>query len=220
MYLDQPKTPQQVEAEQLAMFLADELIDALKIMYASQFRTNFNEMSVQAIRNLFAKAMIGISQPEFNKGMARLMSGQNQFMPNVSEFKSWCVSGAWWSSSEAWYHACEASNDAKHRITEITKECWDSVYHIVLNGDMKEAKHTFKNLYEERVTRAQLQGVRQKAYEPPKALEVKVADPKYNALNQLDPVKTKEVQELIQAYMAEGLSLYQAGIRACKERTA
>ena len=70
------------------------------------------------------------------------------------------------------------------------------------------------------MTRAQLQGVRQKAYEPPPALEVKVAEPKYNALNQLDPVKTAEVQELIQAYMADGLSLYQAGIRACKERTA
>ena len=85
---------------------------------------------------------------------------------------------------------------------------------------MKEAKHTFKNLYEERVTRAQLQGVRQKAYEPPPALEVKVVEPKYNALNQLDPAKTAEVQKLIQTYMAEGLSLYQAGIRACKERTA
>ncbi|MFU8927531.1 hypothetical protein [Acinetobacter puyangensis] len=194
------------------------LIMSLKSMYASQFAKHLETMPSQVFEGIVSAALIGVSDADFNKGLARLLSGQNKFMPTVQEFKSWCVTGNWWTSAEAWHHACEASKQPKHKITVITKQCWDEVYHIVLDGNMREAQRQFTNLYEDRVTRAQLQGAKQEAYVAPVAIPVKTSQQNYKSLNSnQDPEYLEEVKRLTQKYCAAGMSIVQAGIRAAKE---
>lgn len=199
------------------MSLERQLILTLKTMYAQQFAKHFTDMPMNIIENIVRAALMGVDGESFNKGMARLLSGQSKFMPTVQEFKSWCMSSTW-SSTEAWYHVCEWSRDSKHKITVMAKQCWDEVYHIVLDGNMKEAQRQFVNLYEDRVTRAQLHGAKQEVYVPPIAIPVQTMQQEYRAVGEQDSNHLKAVENLTKKYMAElGLSIVQAGMRAAKE---
>lgn len=111
-------------AQAEAMSFEQQLIFTLKTMYAQQFAKHFADMPMNIVGNVISAALAGVDQDGFNRGMARLLSGQSKFMPTVQEFKSWCVSGTW-SSTEAWYHVCEWSRDSKHKITVLAKQCWD-----------------------------------------------------------------------------------------------
>ena len=199
------------------MPLEQQLILTLKTMYAQQFTKHFENTPMNVVENIIRAALAGVDNESFNRGMARLLSGQSKFMPTVQEFKSWCVSSTW-SSTEAWYHVCEWSRDSKHKITVLAKQCWDEIYHIVLDGNMKEAQRQFVNLYEERLTRMQLKGVKQEVYVPPVAIPVKTMQQQYRAVGEQDPNRLKRVQDLTKKYMAEyGMSIVQAGMRAAKE---
>lgn len=197
--------------------LESQLILTLKTMYAQQFTKHFENTPMNVVENIIRATLVGIDNESFNRGMARLLSGQSKFMPTVQEFKTWCVSGTCWSSTEAWYHVCEWSRDSEHKITILAKQCWDEIYHIVLDGNMKEAQRQFVNLYEERLTRMQLKGVKQEVYVPPVAIPVKTMQQQYLAVNEQDPSHLAKVQALTKQYVTDGMSIVQAGMRAAKE---
>ncbi|MEF9956681.1 MAG: hypothetical protein RR767_05735, partial [Acinetobacter sp.] len=190
--------------------LEQQLILTMKTMYAQQFTKHFDGVPMSVIEGIVRAALIGIGIDEFNRGMARLLSGQSKFMPTVQEFKSWCVSGTW-SSTEAWYHVCEWSRDSKHKITVLSKQCWDEIYHIVLDGNMKEAQRQFANLYEDRLARMQLQGVKQSIYTPPITLTVKIVERAQRPVkNNLSNEQTEKLKKTAQSYVAEGMSIVAA----------
>ncbi|UYF76611.1 hypothetical protein LSO58_06975 [Acinetobacter ursingii] len=187
-----------------------QLILTLQTMYAPQFAKHFDGKSMDFVESVVKAVLSGVDQEGFNKGIARLLSGQSKFMPTIQEFKSWCVSGTW-TAIEAWYHVCEWSKDSNHKITVMAKQCWDEVYHIVLDGNMREAKSQFMNLYEERLTRAQLQGVKQEVYVAPKAIPVKTFHTPYLAENKnLDQEKLTSLKKLAQQYQSKGMSVVAA----------
>lgn len=197
-------------AQAEAMSFEQQLIFTLKTMYAQQFAKHFADMPMNIVGNVISAALAGVDQDGFNRGMARLLSGQSKFMPTVQEFKSWCVSGTW-SSTEAWYHVCEWSRDSKHKITVLAKQCWDGIYHIVLDGNMKEAQRQFVNLYEDRLARMQLQGVKQEIYVPPVAIPVRTVQREFKSVNKnLDPEQLERLKNLAQQYAAKGMSIVPA----------
>ena len=197
-------------AQAEAMSFEQQLIFTLKTMYAQQFAKHFADMPMNIVGNVISAALVGVDQDGFNRGMARLLSGQSKFMPTVQEFKSWCVSGTW-SSTEAWYHVCEWSRDSKHKITVLAKQCWDEIYHIVLDGNMKEAQRQFVNLYEDRLARMQLQGVKQEIYVPPVAIPVKTIERAQKPLGTgLTSEQTEELKSLAQSYFSKGMSIVAA----------
>lgn len=187
-----------------------QLILTLQTMYAPQFAKHFDGKSMDFVESVVKAVLSGVDQEGFNKGIARLLSGQSKFMPTIQEFKSWCVSGTW-TAIEAWYHVCEWSKNSDYKITVMAKQCWDEVYHIVLDGNMREAKSQFMNLYEERLTRAQLHGVRQETYVAPVAIPVKTFHMPYQAENKnLDQEKLTSLKKLAQHYQSKGMSVVAA----------
>lgn len=187
-----------------------QLILTLQTMYAQQFAKHFTDKPMELVEGIIRATLAGVDQEGFNKGIARLLSGQSKFMPTIQEFKSWCVTGTW-TAIEAWYHVCEWSKDSNHKITVMAKQCWDEVYHIVLDGNMREAKSQFLNLYEERLTRAQLQGVKQQTYVAPVAIPVKTFYMPYQAESKnLDQEKLATLKKLAQQYQSKGMSVVAA----------
>lgn len=203
------------EIAQSEVFLEDlppeqQLILTLQTMYAPFFAKHFEGKPMNLVEEIVKAALIGIDRDGFNRGMARLLSGQNNLMPTIQEFKSWCVTGTW-TAIEAWYHVCEWSKDSDHKITVMAKQCWDEVYHIVLDGSMREAKSQFLNLYAERLTRAQLQGVKQQTYVAPVAIPVKTVHMPYKADNKnLDQEKLATMKSLAQQYQSKGMAVVAA----------
>lgn len=204
---------------------AEELILLLQTMYTPQFNKNFADKPMHLVEQIITATLNGVTQEEFNKGKARLLSGQSKFMPTVQEFKSWCISGNWWTASEAWYHACKRSEDTetdpekRHKITVITHECWAEVSHLVNDGKMTQAQRQFTDLYEDRVTRAQIKGLKQQIYVPPKALPLQIKERDWKQLSPRGqtPEHLNRVKELTQKYIAQGMPLASAGILAAKE---
>lgn len=187
-----------------------QLILTLQTMYAQQFAKHFHDKPMELVETIIRGALVGVDQEGFSKGIARLLSGQSKFMPQIQEFKSWCVSGTW-TAVEAWYHVCEWSKNSDHKITVMAKQCWDEVYHIVIEGSMRDAKSQFINLYEERLTRAHLQGVRQEIYTPPVTIPVKTIHMPYKADNKnLDQEKLATMKSLAQQYQSKGMSVVAA----------
>ena len=190
-----------------AMSFETQLILTLQTMYAPQFAQHFTDKPMHIVEGIVGSVLIGVDQDGFNRGMARLISGQSRFMPTIQEFKSWCMSNTW-SSTEAWYHVCEWSRDSKHNITVLSKQCWDEIYHIVLDGSMKEAQRQFSNLYEDRLARMQLKGAKQEIYEPPKAIPVKTIEREFKTGNKnLNPEQMEKLKNLAQQYVAKGMSV-------------
>ncbi|MCH2004065.1 hypothetical protein [Acinetobacter ursingii] len=194
-----------------------QLILTLQTMYAPQFAKHFDGKSMDFVESVVKAVLSGVDQEGFNKGIARLLSGQSKFMPTIQEFKSWCVSGTW-TAVEAWYHVCEWSKhkpkkdkSQAYKITVLAKQCWDEIYHIALDGNMREAKSQFINLYEERLTRAQLRGLKQEFYEPPTALTFETTEKQFKADNKnLDQEKLATMKSLAQQYQSKGMSVVAA----------
>lgn len=150
------------------------LLLSLRGKFASQFANRFGSTDPQTMDVIIKGVLFGITDEQFNQGMARLMAPGNKFMPDLSEFQTWCVSGSWWSTQEAWQRACDYSNqserellEGKQKITTLTKKAWDSVHWAVQEGNMKKAFNQFKSIYETYLSKAQMQGRQQEWYVPP-----------------------------------------------------
>ena len=185
---------------------AEDLVDTLQALYGSLFINSLKGLSLQKVRTVATGVISTLSDEQFNHGMAMLnaKSGQGGYCPTIAEFKTWCMSGSWWSVDEAWQRACDYSNQSaeelqkgKLKITTLTKKAWDSVHWSVEQGNMKAAFGQFKSIYETYLAKAQLQGRHQEWYVPPMMIEApKVTQVEHKAALKGD-------QEAIQARTAE-----------------
>ncbi len=172
---------------------ADALIVTLQALYGKLFIDSMKGLTLTQVKNVAVGIIGTLSDDQFNRGMAMLnaKAGQGGFCPTLAEFKTWCMSGSWWSVDEAWKRACDYSNltseriatlsamspeefmKQREKITVLAKKAWDVVYWAVEQGNTKEAHRQFKTIYETYLAKAQMQGRSQEWYVPPVMIETK-----------------------------------------------
>ena len=167
----------------IALNKACEYYDIMQVMYGHKFISQFNGMTdLNRILSIINSALSTVTDEQFHRGMAQLntKAGSGDFCPTLSDFKTWCLAGSWWTADEAWQRACDFSNQsefellsAKLKITTLTKKAWDSVYWLVEQGGMREARKQFKSIYDAYLSKAQMQGRQQEWYVPPKMISAK-----------------------------------------------
>lgn len=201
----------------------DELLQTLQALFGGQFKKRYENLDAQAVIMIVRGALMNLSDEQFRQGMARLYS--SRFCPDIAEFRAWCVSGSWQTAQEAWQRACDYSNLSserlavlsklkveeylrqKDKITVLAKLAWDSVYWMVVQGDMKSAYQQFKTLYEDYVAKAQTLGKQQEWYVPPVMIGSKEpvkSIPKTYKSNLTD--EQKSIADLTTKIMATGKS--------------
>ena len=201
----------------IALDKAREYYDIMQVMYGHKFISQFNGMTdLNRILNIINGALAMLSDEQFQKGMAQLnaKAGSGDFCPTLSDFKTWCMAGSWWTATEAWQRACDYSNQSepellagKLKVTALTKKAWDSVYWLVEHGSMKEAFKQFKSIYETYLAKAQMQGRQQEWYVPPVMIGSKEpvkSVPKTYKSNLTD--EQKSIADLTTKIMATGKS--------------
>ncbi|QZM13403.1 hypothetical protein ABVS_2776 [Acinetobacter lwoffii] len=211
----------------IALDKAREYYDIMQVMYGHKFISQFNGMTdLNRILNIINGALAMLSDEQFQKGMAQLnaKAGSGDFCPTLSDFKTWCMSGSWWTATEAWQRACDYSNqselellEGKLKVTTLTKKAWDSVYWLVEQGSMKEAFKQFKSIYETYLAKAQMQGRQQEWYVPPKMIGTSKAAPKLKSwLPEPTPEEKSWVERKVKEFQEAGMSLPMAMMNAMK----
>lgn len=211
----------------IALDKAREYYDIMQVMYGHKFISQFNGMTdLNRILNIINGALVMLSDEQFQKGMAQLnaKAGSGDFCPTLSDFKSWCMSGSWWTAIEAWQRACDYSNqseiellEGKLKVTTLTKKAWDSVYWLVEQGSMKEAFKQFKSIYETYLAKAQMQGRQQEWYVPPKMIGTSKAAPKLKSwLPEPTPEEKSWVESKVKEFQEAGMSLPMAMMNVMK----
>lgn len=212
----------------IALDKAREYYDIMQVMYGHKFISQFNGMTdLNRILNIINGALAMLSDEQFQKGMAQLnaKAGSGDFCPTLSDFKTWCMAGSWWTATEAWQRACDYSNqselellEGKLKVTTLTKKAWDSVYWLVEQGSMKEAFKQFKSIYETYLAKAQMQGRQQEWYVPPKMIATSkaVAKPK-SMLPEQSPEQKAWLEGKIKELQSSGMTFPMAMFNAMKE---
>ena len=228
----------------IALNKACEYYDIMQVMYGHKFISQFNGMTdLNRILSIINGALDTVTDEQFQKGMAMLnaKAGSGDFCPTLSEFKTWCVAGSWWSSAEAWQRACDYSNmssarmeklaqmdvedflSQKDKITVLAKKAWDSVYWLVEQSNMREAFKQFKAIYETYLAKAQMQGRQQEWYVPPKMIgttkEIFKGKPK-SYLPEQSPEEKAWVERRMKELQAAGNSLPRAMLSVMQELRA
>lgn len=160
-----------------------ELIATLRTLYASQFNKNFpaegkNSIPMQIVEDRVAKAMIGVTTEQFQRGLLLLSTSGNKFMPSFADFRMMCIGEDWWNAQKAWIKACEYTKIMNHKptelpdgtfqyceITKLAKFALDQVMLLINDGEMYRAKDEFIRLYEAYVLEAQIKGRVQEWYQ-------------------------------------------------------
>lgn len=211
----------------IALDKAREYYDIMQVMYGHKFISQFNGMTdLNRILNIINGALVMLSDEQFQKGMAQLnaKAGSGDFCPTLSDFKTWCMAGSWWTATEAWQRACDYSNqselellEGKLKVTTLTKKSWDSVYWLVEQGSMKEAFKQFKSIYETYLAKAQMQGRQQEWYVPPKMIGTSKAAPKLKSwLPEPTPEEKSWVESKVKEFQEAGMSLPMAMMNVMK----
>lgn len=211
----------------IALDKAREYYDIMQVMYGHKFISQFNGMTdLNRILNIINGALAMLSDEQFQKGMAQLnaKAGSGDFCPTLSDFKTWCMAGSWWTATEAWQRACDYSNqselellEGKLKVTTLTKKAWDSVYWLVEQGSMKEAFKQFKSIYETYLAKAQMQGRQQEWYVPPKMIGTSKAAPRLKSwLPEPTPEEKSWVESKVKEFQEAGMSLPMAMMNAMK----
>lgn len=211
----------------IALDKAREYYDIMQVMYGHKFISQFNGMTdLNRILNIINGALAMLSDEQFQKGMAQLnaKAGSGDFCPTLSDFKTWCMAGSWWTATEAWQRACDYSNqselellEGKLKVTTLTKKAWDSVYWLVEQGSMKEAFKQFKSIYETYLAKAQMQGRQQEWYVPPKMIGTSKAAPKLKSWLPEPTLEEKSwVESKVKEFQEAGMSLPMAMMNAMK----
>lgn len=211
----------------IALDKAREYYDIMQVMYGHKFISQFNGMTdLNRILNIINGALAMLTDEQFQKGMAQLnaKAGSGDFCPTLSDFKTWCMAGSWWTATEAWQRACDYSNqselellEGKLKVTTLTKKAWDSVYWLVEQGSMKEAFKQFKSIYETYLAKAQMQGRQQEWYVPPKMIGTSKAAPKLKSwLPEPTPEEKSWVESKVKEFQEAGMSLPMAMMNAMK----
>lgn len=211
----------------IALDKAREYYDIMQVMYGHKFISQFNGMTdLNRILNIINGALAMLTDEQFQKGMAQLnaKAGSGDFCPTLSDFKTWCMAGSWWTATEAWQRACDYSNqselellEGKLKVTTLTKKAWDSVYWLVEQGSMKEAFKQFKSIYETYLAKAQMQGRQQEWYVPPKMIGTSKAAPKLKSwLPEPTPEEKSWVESKVKEFQEAGMSLPMAMMNVMK----
>ncbi|MCO8073037.1 hypothetical protein NI470_05950 [Acinetobacter lwoffii] len=204
----------------VAMSKARDFYDIMQVLYGHKFISQFNGMTdLTRILSIISGSLAMLTDEQFEKGLAHLnaKAGFGEFCPTLSDFKTWCMAGSWWTAIEAWQRACDYSNqseaelvEGKMKVTTLAKKAWDSVYWLVDQGKTKEAFNQFKSLYETYLAKAQMQGRQQEWYVPlmmitPKAKPVAAQDNRNNL-----PEDKQRICDLTAEYMQQGMGWNQA----------
>ena len=144
-----------------------ELIAAYRTKYAVQFNKNFpvegkNAVPMQIVEQHLAKALVGVTPNQLQRGLALFYASTNTYMPNFAEFRAMCMGDDWWSAEKAWVKACEYTQITQHKkvrlpdgreqnqeITTLAKFVLDQVYSLIQDGEMYKAKMEFIKIYDE-----------------------------------------------------------------------
>ena len=149
---------------------ARQLIRTFEVMYQGAFTRNLGQnITLQQVETIIVGALFGITQEQFNRGLALLSS--QKYCPNIAQFRELCMAGSWMTADEAWVTACEYTKSDKTKITTLAKYALDQVRHLIDYGSMSAAKSEFKSLYQAYLLRAQLKGREQEWYTPPLRIE-------------------------------------------------
>ncbi|HHE4656780.1 TPA: hypothetical protein ACPESY_003809, partial [Acinetobacter baumannii] len=97
-----------------------ELIAAYRTKYAVQFNKNFpvegkNAVPMQIVEQQLAKALVGVTPNQLQRGLALFYASTNTYMPNFAEFRAMCMGDDWWSAEKAWVKACEYTQISQHK---------------------------------------------------------------------------------------------------------
>lgn len=198
-----------------AMAKARDFYDIMQVLYGHKFISQFNGMTdLNRILSIIGGSLAMITDEQFERGLAHLnaKAGSGDFCPTLSDFKTWCMAGSWWTTAEAWQRACDYSNqsdvellDGKLKITTLAKKAWDSVYWLVEQGKTKEAQNQFKALYEAYLVKAQMQGKNQEWYVPVLMIGSK-ANPATVQSNRAPlPEDKQRICDLTALYMQQGM---------------
>lgn len=153
-----------------------QVILTMRTLYASQFNKNFpsegkTAVPMQMVEDEVAKALIGVTPQQFQRGLVLLSTSGQKYMPSFADFRAMCVGEDWWNAQKAWVKACEytklrkpkpvllADGSEEYRdITTLAKFALDQVMLFIIDGNMYRAKDEFVRLYEAYVIEAQLKG--------------------------------------------------------------
>ncbi|MDV7640216.1 hypothetical protein R4611_09980 [Acinetobacter baumannii] len=190
-----------------------ELIAAYRTKYAVQFNKNFpvegkNAVPMQIVEQHLAKALVGVTPNQLQRGLALFYASTNTYMPNFAEFRAMCMGDDWWSAEKAWVKACEYTQITQHKkvrlpdgreqnqeITTLAKFVLDQVYSLIQDGEMYKAKMEFIKVYDEYKAEAQLKGKIQAWYQEPILLAQK-SEQKVHI-----PVSNDEAQKHLKSLM-------------------
>lgn len=172
---------------------AQQLIDTMRVIHGNLFTHQMGNVSPEQIETIIIGAMIGVSEAQFNFGLAQLST--QAYCPSIAQFRALCMAGAWWSVDDAWARACEYTKDRnKNKITTLAKYALEQVEHLITLGQMTEARNQFKGVYNANLLKAQVGGKKQEFYKPPLQIGTKqIAEEKTTA----QKVGLNEEQQLI-----------------------
>lgn len=160
-----------------------QVILTMRTIYASQFNKNFpsegkTAVPMQMVEDEVAKALIGVTSQQFQRGLVLLSTSGQKYMPSFADFRAMCVGEDWWNAQKAWIKACEYTKLVKPKpvlltdgsyeyrdITTLAKFALDQVMLFIIDGEMYRAKDEFVRLYEAYVIEAQLKGRIQEWYQ-------------------------------------------------------
>ena len=160
-----------------------QVILTMRTLYASQFNKNFpsegkTAVPMQMVEDEVAKALIGVTPQQFQRGLVLLSTSGQKYMPSFADFRAMCVGEDWWNAQKAWIKACEYTKLTKPKpvlltdgsyeyrdITTLAKFALDQVMLFIIDGEMYRAKDEFVRLYEAYVIEAQLKGRIQEWYQ-------------------------------------------------------
>lgn len=199
---------------------ADDLIVTLQALYGNLFIDSMKGLTLTQVKTVATGIISTLTDDQFNRGMAQLnaKAGQGGYCPTIAEFKTWCMSGSWWSVDEAWSRVCDHMTKPSVKLTTLAKYAYDKVAHQVTMGDMKGAQHQFKAVYVDLLSKAQLKGESQRWYEAPKQIATKLAEqgesliaeaPKQKLAGDAEQIMTR-TKELVETGLAWPTAFKQA----------
>lgn len=160
-----------------------QVILTMRTIYASQFNKNFpsegkTAVPMQMVEDEVAKALIGVTPQQFQRGLVLLSTSGQKYMPSFADFRAMCVGEDWWNAQKAWIKSCEYTKLTKPKpvlltdgsyeyrdITTLAKFALDQVMLFIIDGEMYRAKDEFVRLYEAYVIEAQFKGRTQEWYQ-------------------------------------------------------
>lgn len=157
---------------------ADDLIVTMQALYGNLFIASLQGLTLTQVKNVATGIITTLTDDQFSRGMGLLnaKAGQGGYCPTIAEFKTWCMSGSWWSVDEAWSRVCDHMTKPKVKLTTLAKYAYDKVAHQVTIGDLKGAQQQFKAVYVDLLSKAQLKGESQQWYEAPPSIATKMAE--------------------------------------------